>query len=287
MKFATQFPEREWSDRAVLRRGWAPVAIRRAIRQIGGLNPYDEALYRIVLADCVVELHGGRWVDWPEGLSIQEMGGTPMETSDEFKRHVLTVAGDKRLGMQEIVAEVRRLVPSQQQPLRVVEEMRMVKRYPYHSGWMLQAWRPPEQFGSRRWWEGQTVPGRPDLPILGPFPTTGDYEAIDHMELAENGMEISRTTYREMPDIGGLEHAIQFMEQQKYREREAATPEARIMIRLHDYQQQLDANRKKAEEDRSMYLTEYLKPYLGNSLGAGRLRTEAADEAGLKGHFGS
>jgi hypothetical protein len=282
MGFRDQYPERD----GVMPRGWAPLAVRKFIRQVGGLNPYGEANYRLVLAQSIYELHGGRWIDWPAGLSLQQMGGAALVEEKELKHHVLALAGTG-LPAQELVAEVRRLVPSAQRPLRTVEEMRLVQRYPHHEGWMLQCWRPPDQFGSRQWWESQTVPGRPDLPILGPFPQRGDYEAIDHIERGENGIEISRTTYRELPDLTGLEHAIQFLEDQKYREREGASPEARILIRVHDYERQLEANRKKSEADRSMYLTELLKPYLGNSLEAGRLRTEAAKDAGITRHVGN
>lgn len=283
MKFGKLYPERD----GVLPRGWAPLQVRAFMRQVGGLNPYGEANYRIVLAQSIYEWHGGRWVDWPEGLSIQQMGGTEMVADDkDFKKHILKLAGSG-LPAQELTTEVRRLVPSATQPLRVVEEMRFVPRYPYQEGWMLQCWRPPSQFGSESWWESQTVPGRHDLPILGPFPKKGDYEALDHMERGPNGTEIVRTTYRELPALAGLEHAIQFLEDQKYREREGATPEARILIRVHDYEKQLEANRKKAESDRAMYLTEVLKPYLGQSLAAGRLRTEAANDAGLKTHVGN
>ena len=281
MKF-NELPERE----GVQRRGWAPLFVRKFIRKVGGLNPNGEPYYRLVLAESIYELHGGHWVDWPAGLTIQEMGGTPLVEDKEFKKHVIKLAGSG-LPAQELVAEVRRMVPSAHQPLRTVDEMRLVQRYPYQTGWMLQCWRPPKQFGSRTWWEAQTVPGRPDLPILGPFPVKGDYEALDHVERGLNGAEVVRTTYRELPDLTGLEEAIQFLEAQKYREREAASPEARILIRIHDYERQLAANREKAAADRSMYLTELLKPYLGNSLEAGRLRTKAAEEAGLKRHVGN
>lgn len=160
-------------------------------------------------------------------------------------------------------------------------------RYPYHEGWMLQTWRPPDQFGDKDWWEAQTVPGRSDLPILGPFPSKGGYEALDHFEKGENGVEISRPTYGELPDLTNLERSIQFMEDQKYREREGATPEARILIRLHDYQAALTAKNEKVAAERSMQIAEALKPYLSNSLEGGRLRTELAEEAQMAGHFGN
>lgn len=280
MKFS-DYPERD----DVLRRGWAPVAVRRFVAHAGGLNPYGEKNYRIVLAQSIREWHGGRWVDWPKEATLHDQGGMALARDPVARKHIVKLSRD--LPPQELEAEILRLVPTAQQPLRVVEEMRLVERYPYHEGWMLQCWRPPEQFGSKTWWESKTVPGRPDLPILGPFPDKGDYEAIDHLERGPNGIEISRTTYREMPDLTGIEHAIQFLEDQKYREREGATPEARILIRTHDYERQLAAHNKKVEEERSLAIAEALKPYLGNSLGAGRLRTEAASEAGLKGHYGA
>jgi hypothetical protein len=283
MKF-DNCPERE----NVMRRGWAPLAYRQFMRRVGGLNPYGENYYRLVLAESIFEWHGGHWIDWPENATLQEMGGLVFAESDklEIRKHVVQLV-EKHIPQQEIEAEVIRLVPSLQQPLRAVDEMRFVRRYPYHRGWMLQCWRPPEQFGSKTWWESQTVPGRPDLPILGPFPTKGDYEAIDHLELGPNGIEITRTTWSELPSLSGLEEGIHFLEDQKYREREGASPEARILIRTHDYERAIAAHNEKVVAERNLAIGEALKPYLGNSLAAGRLRTEAAEEAGIKHHVGN
>lgn len=281
MKFTDECPERE----DVLIRGWAPTAVRKFMVKVGGLNPFGEKNYRIVLAQSIRELHGGRWIDWPKNASLQQMGGMILRNDPSFRKHVIALT-DKNLPPQELRAEVLRLVPSDQQPLRAVEEMRLVQRYPHHEGWMLQCWRPPDQFGDKGWWEAQTVPGRADLPILGPFPSKGAYEAIDHFEM-ENGIEISRTTYKELPELTALETGIQFMEDNKYREREGASPEARILIRLHDYQAALKAANEKAAAERSMQISEALTPYLSQSLEGGRLRTQLAEESGMRQHVGN
>jgi hypothetical protein len=59
----------------ILPEGRAPRVVRKFLRQVGGLNPYGEDNYRLVLAQCVMILRGGEWWDWPEDTDIEDQGG--------------------------------------------------------------------------------------------------------------------------------------------------------------------------------------------------------------------
>lgn len=281
MKFS-DFPERD----DVLRAGWAPIYVRRFLRRVGGLNPYGEPKYRIVLAEKIHEWHGGRWHDWPENATLQDMGGMKFEADKELQKHVIELA-HKGIPPQELYAELVRLVPTANKPVRVVEEMRFVQRYPYVKGWIFQRWRPASQFGSRIWWEAQTVQGRPDLPMLGPFPEKGAYELIDRLEMTNKGVIQNVSSYAEIPPMGNLERAINFLEGEHFEENYCADPETRRMLRLHEYQVRLQKQFKNERHEREAMIADILKPYLSSSLAGGAMRTELANRAGVTSHVGN
>ena len=132
--------------------GIANSTIRGFLLRIGGKNPHGEPMYRLVLAQRCTTLVGGLWHDWEDNLSLAERGG--------------------------MVATDRGMAPSPHRPQRVVADLRKVQRYPDMQGWILQRWYPVHMYGvSRQWWESQVVPGS-DVPLLGPYPETGNYEKV-------------------------------------------------------------------------------------------------------------
>lgn len=57
-------------------------------------------------------------------------------------------------------------------------QLRQVPKYQPIDRWHLEAWMPPESYGSPRQWYEQTVETEGDIriPALGPYPARGEYE---------------------------------------------------------------------------------------------------------------
>jgi hypothetical protein len=127
----------------------APREIQDYLLTIGGRTPFDEPIWRLVLARNVVwKVAGGKV--WKEGLSVSERGGF-----DLFEG-----------------------CPYDNQPLRD-ESGRLVEqqRYPHLDGWILQRWFPPSSYHKTQWFAPENC--LPDgTPKLGPFPQYGDYEMV-------------------------------------------------------------------------------------------------------------
>lgn len=110
---------------------------------IGGRTPFNEPMWRLVVASNIVwKVAGGKV--WQDDLSIAERGGqgnTNKPIRDESDRLV-----DRR-------------------------------RYPHLQGWILQRWFPPSSYSKSQWFAPENC--LPDgTPKLGPFPQFGDYEMI-------------------------------------------------------------------------------------------------------------
>jgi len=273
----------------VVGEGHAPKDIQTALAMKGGLNPYREPKYRLVLAQCVREWHGGEHIDWPEGASLQEQGGL-IFTGTEKRKHLVELP-DRNLPtyarrlMMDVDAPI--LEPSKVKPVRRFEGMRLCKRYPTIKGWILQMWRPAAHFGRRSTWESFIYKGNPEILMLGPYPERGAYEICgERVERNASGVNIVQTSWEEIPALGLLEDMISFFEWEPLRNY-AASPEARIAIRLHEYQQRIQAQEEKEREEQLNWIRDYMKPIMGSSLAAGKMRTELADSAGMREHVGN
>ena len=141
----------------VLPTGEAPKSVKQFLLTLGGRNGYGEPMLRCVLADHILQLRGGVWHDWPKNTDLRDQGG--LVFSDE-KKIVKTVmkspTGQRFLTEVEMPAEMQ---VSDQKPMRVVREMRWIKRFPNMRGWMLQIWEPASVYAPRTWWESKRVPG--------------------------------------------------------------------------------------------------------------------------------
>jgi hypothetical protein len=127
----------------------APQEIQDYLLAIGGRTPFDEPMWRLVLARNVVwKVAGGKV--WNESLSVSERGGF-----DLFEG-----------------------CPYDNQPLRD-ESGKLVEqqRYPHLDGWILQRWFPSSFYNKAQWFVPENC--LPDgTPKLGPFPQYGDYEMV-------------------------------------------------------------------------------------------------------------
>lgn len=119
--------------RGVLR---APKEIQEFLLRAAGYTPHKEAMYRLVWAENVYEVQGGRWDEWAENLSVNERcyPNTPIRTV---------------VGLQEVV------------------------KYVGMVGWILERWKPTPC--SEYQWLAAKVP-ETHIPMLGPYPENGIYE---------------------------------------------------------------------------------------------------------------
>lgn len=281
MKSINKYNERD----DVAPAGWAPLAHRKALRQFGGTNPYGESRYRVVLAQHVYEWHGGEFWDWPEGAGLSDQGGLVFSDKIVRKKHVIKT-GDPRVPLQLLTVEQPEgMIANPSQPLRRVVESRWVSRYPELDGWILQRWRPASHWGPPKLWESIVYPGT-DIQMLGPYPEKGRYEFA--IEMVDDDGMLLRKSRTEIYALSHLENCIQFLDSQEQEfDKNGATPEVRMAVRRAEYEAQRAQVAQAARDTRQKEIREFIRPYLGNSLEAGRLRSDLAKKAGISSHVGN
>lgn len=264
----------------VLPAGEAPKNVQNFLRRLGGLNVYGEPNLRVVLADHITQVRGGAWHDWPEGADLNSQGGMVFSEETMVKKVTMPGALGKKLVVDvEMPCEMS---ISEQKPLRIVNEMRTVLRYPDIQGWMMQQWEPASRYAPRTWWEQHKVPGT-DFMILGPFPDTGRFEPfVEWLDMTTPGTPYRRQTWPEIPALARLEEGYYRMLRSKEKE-QSANPDWRKMTALIELQEQRQAAHRKAQEENKAMYRDALKPLLGSSLEAGRAREEVADRLRAKG----
>lgn len=271
----------------LLPEGRAPRSIRKFLERVGGLNPYGEPKYRLALAQSVMIFRGGEWWDWPEGTAIEDQGGIHF-SEEKIASEILTRIPNTNIQLRQELEAIASAAVSEQQPVRVVKEMRWIRRYPNMFGWMLMHWDPPHMYGSRIWWEMHRVKGASDLMILGPFPETGGYEqTAEWGVIEEDGLKIGNAVLQELPSLEQLEMAISGREYQRNNQSESVAVEWRHLTRLNELRAQQEAETAKRVANKQAYLRDKIKPYFSSSLESGRLREELARRAGMRSHVGN
>jgi hypothetical protein len=87
----------------------------------------------------------GEWHEWDESLSVNE-------------RNYVDRKGNRT-----------------NTPLRVVQELRWIQKYPIDDKWILEKWMPSSFYGTESdWYKSRTPDGK--WPLLGQYPNEGDYE---------------------------------------------------------------------------------------------------------------
>lgn len=282
MKFPL-LPERN----DVLPKGVAPKHIRKFLQDVGGVNPWGENKYRLVIAECVMLYVGARWHDWKPGTGLLDQGG--LEFSPETRKSKCVMRDPTNHSQTMVVeADVPAAVGLKRGNLeRIVEEMRWITRYPDIKGWLLQAWLPSSYYSMEHY--EVTVTGRPDLPLLGEFPAHGRYER-QFFYLGKDGEQTE--TFPTMPGESWMERAIQHNER-AIAEKADQSPnkEWRMLTTLNE----LKAARQHYEQQERAKLEDQIKeriaPIFSNTLAGGRIREQLARrclEQGIKlGHVGN
>jgi hypothetical protein len=127
----------------------APQEIEEYLLTAGGRTPFDEPMWRLVLARNVIwKVAGGRV--WDESLTVSERGGFDLLEGRPYDNQ-----------------------PLRDESGKLVEQ----QRYPHLQGWILQRWFPPGAYNKAQWFAPENC--LPDgTPKLGPFPQYGDYEMV-------------------------------------------------------------------------------------------------------------
>lgn len=260
--------------------GRPPDVYRRFLTRVGGVNPYGEPRYRLVLAQSVLVHRGGIWHDWPENTSVQDQGGLQWS---ERRKQIQEIVTDNLKRKYKMTLEVPESVGiSAQQPLRVVREMRWIPRYPHLSGWILQHWDPASLYGTRESWENLIVPGGPPrLQWLGDYPEHGAYELSCEWYDPQKGF-CRLPGLPQLPPYGLLERSIQQRESAMHKH-VSANAEWRRLTRLLEWQEQQEAEKRKRIEMLQKMYRDVTRTVFGSSLAAGRLREQLAKRANERG----
>lgn len=227
-----------------------PKTIADFLVRVGGKTPTGEAMYRCVHSSTVYRKQGGMWKEWDDSLTLQERGGM-VQSPSGF------------------------LVPSHCKPNSVevcIKEIRKYEQEGMENAWILERWVPASYFGSEKQWYAQHVPGYPSVPLLGPYPSDGDYRLV-------------AGPIPTIPELSRLKEAIERTEQAK--EELRGDVEAIVKEEMYEAQRAYDAQEEKNIAEREARYKDILSPWTSTSLGAGRIRQAWADAAGVRGHAGN
>ena len=276
----------------VLPTGVAPKHIRKWLRATGGLTPWGENRYRLVLAETVLVHCGARWHDWDVNTPLEDQGGLEFSTETRKSKYVVRDPTDisKTIVVEADVPATVQVKPNH--PVRVVEEMRWILRYPKDKGWMLQVWYPASYYVPEHY--EITVAGRPDLPLLGEFPSHGQYER-QFFYLDEKCEK--HETFPTMPGESWMERAIQHHERsltekmQQSAEVDETQVKWRMLKTLGEMKQARDHYEQQSRAEFDAKIKDRISPIFSNSLAGGRFREELAQRCralGMKiGHVGN
>ncbi len=221
-----------------------PRALQQCLTSFGGSNPYRQPQWRLLIASDRRVKESGVYRDWATGLSTAEKGGlnfqpNPNAPGCNFSRH------DNR-------------------PLRVVTEMREVRKYPQAEGWVLEKWFPASSYGTQAEWSSyKAVDGY--TPMLGPYPERGDYEMVFG-------------PWFKAPSSDVLQRLIaQYSAGINARRGTAAGRAQEYLLRYQYEEEQAEAKRK---QEYDAMMQDHLSPLHSGSLAASRWRQDLARRTG-------
>lgn len=283
----------KWHRDDVEPAGRAPNDVVEFLIRVGGKNIFGEPRYRMVLAQHVRQWAGGEWNEFPDDATLSERGGVDF---DAVKFEVEDAKGNVKTGTKLV-----NICDASSKLLRTVVEVRREERYPHLKGWMLQKWYPCSHpaFGSREQWEAATLKGRPDISLLGPWPSMGEYEPCSLWQedkssnlLIENGevttLGVVGLCLKEIPPLRVLDKAICAAEDPALDSRSiGATAGERRRRRLNEWMAREQKRREERKQRNKQVIQDHMKPYWGSSVEAARLREKLAEKAGITTHVGA
>ena len=227
-----------------------PRATERFLTSFGGRNPFGQPKWRLIVASDRMIKESGVYRDWQDGLSTAEKGGLNFSPAAD-------VPG---LNFQRY----------ENKPIRVVTEMREVRKYPQSEGWVLEHWLPATAYGSREEWHSYKAIDSV-TPMLGPYPERGDWE-------------FAYGPWLHVPSIDVLERRIsEYTSTQANRK---GSPESRAREYMQRYQEQEEMAEAKRKLEYEAEMKDKLSPMNSSSLAASRWRNEMAARIGIREHVG-
>lgn len=227
-----------------------PQEHKDALLRIGGKTPFGEPMYRLILAETRVTKASGDWSIWDDSVALDDRGGLNIKKALQLAQNGATA---------EQLADA--LKPAT--PLRVECGIKDVPLYP-NEGFIIEKWKPAFSFGPPSDWPSSE----------GPYPQYGDYELL-----------AGPTPY--LPTIAECEVVIR-SNMRSVEERPTSRRERLIRL-MNMHQVKLDAEKKRRQQMIEDFVKDGPVGKLRNrlSLGAGRIMSKLALDAGLKGHWGS
>lgn len=126
-----------------------PQYLKNFIKMRSGLNQFGEPRYRLVWGPDRYEQAAGEWLEWDDNLGVNDRNYVNRKGEDLNK------------------------------PLRIVEDLRWIPKYPVKDKWVLEKWLPAESFGDpETWFKAVSPSGK--YPLLGKYPYEGDYESTGY-----------------------------------------------------------------------------------------------------------
>ncbi|MDE2102630.1 MAG: hypothetical protein KGL39_35620 [Patescibacteria group bacterium] len=221
-----------------------PRAPQQFIRRYGGVNPYGAPNWNLIVASDRLVKESGVYRDWAEGLSTAEKGGFNFEPNPAAPGCNFSRYGNK--------------------PIRVVTEMREVRKYPHAEGWILERWFPASSYGTpEEWYSYKAVDGV--TPMLGPYPERGAYEMLFG-------------PWPKVPSTDVLQAYISSYASNIANRR--GTPESRAQEYLLRYKYEEELAERRRKEEYAAWMTDELSPMNSLSLEASRWRQDLAKRTG-------
>ena len=221
-----------------------PTSIQRFLTSYGGRNPCGQPQWRLLAGPDRLVKEAGVYRDWTEGLTTAEKGGMRFEPRPDLPGCNFGRYDNK--------------------PLRVVTEMREIRKYPHADGWILEKWFPASAYGTQEeWYSYKAVDGR--TAMLGPYPERGDYEMI-------------YGPWLKIPSTDMLQKLVASYASGINSRRGSPESRAQEALLRYEYEEELAERKRKSEY--AVMMADHLSPMKSGSLAASRWRQELAARSG-------
>lgn len=224
-----------------------PSAVRKELGRYGGLNKYNQANWRIVLAEDRKELRGGVFKTMPSG----NVRTTELEPV-------------MRNGKRVYIMHHREIKPE-----KVETGFHEVPKYPV-KGWILERWFPASKKGmTQSEWEAvKSSDGM--TPMMGPFPVEGFYFML-------------AGPFTRIPEMEDLKNAISMHIRAEESDRESYAQ--MVLNEINQEQEERERAYNHAVSDLAHFYESEVDPVLkGSSLAASRIRQELGEQMGDRSH---
>jgi hypothetical protein len=249
-----------------------PSDVEDYLARVGGRNPFGENMYRLIVAESRYMKIAGCFRIWDTNIPVAERDGMTRATVElEKPEPVFGMVG----GKQKIVKWVSKkemMVEAGHKPLREEIGIKEVQRYDGIEGFILERWYPAECYGTKEQWHSLENCLPDGTPMLGEYPSCGDYEGI-------------YGPWPTRPGTSVLAKGIAFAEDKIQNQHD--TPEGRTRKRLNRALAEYDKSSKKFRDDMFHMIKDKSSFLESSSLEAGRLRTEFGERAGIRHHIGN